>query len=680
MLLFPALFIVDQSPKLDSNGLWGYVSASVQTPPEQFGYGVSLYSSAWPLIEQPIRDFQIGLASTWIMPDNRLVNTPLVPHGTLARDSMPERGPSFRDVFQTIEGGLGFWASNRFWSSTARFRMNGTPDGYNHEISSPGWEFGGHSQDVDAPALPGDQMGIAQLSAHVLVPPDGVTLRKDTCGELFGYAWMALPLIPAKTTPVPTGNQSWTMFLNTQNFKGPVAFYVPGTWSRMSRNYPPAVGRGLDARPGIASSGAIEINTVPRLVSQDSKGDTYSRIPRLQFPADKNGRTVLMHNLTVYSKEALFDQIEAWIAGGQAPSGKFAAKGAFLPTVKANPFQIHQGQHHQLIEGSDKWVQTTNIDATTFGLQWKPALLTSWKSDVRKQDGLVDAFHPLRGCQLALSRAPYLSPPRERSVRNEPGERANPRTKKSTSVLNSPAVCLTKPYCVWKGVIPEYTRFSGGHLTAISPGEVPSETGLQTAKFLSADQSHSYTSPIGRVEQFGAILTAPNNRRWLLTSASTDPNLSPPRERSVSPEERGRTGREGFRSAPEKVSLINLGIKTEQMSILIAPTSPDDVWHKPGPKAGPFTARLADGSVVTYYWYRFIDQPSLQDANLSDSEKLRLQALAEKIQANWTTKKEYMAPPKIGKLASLDPALLVTPPKGLEIGYVPIATRQSPSQ
>jgi hypothetical protein len=30
----------------------------------------------------------------------------------------------------------------------------------------------------------------------------------------------------------------------------------------------------------------------------------------------------------------------------------------------------------------------------------------------------------------------------------------------------------------------------------------------------------------------------------------------------------------------------------------------------------------------------------------------------------------------VGKLAELDPALFVTPPKGMEIGYVPIVTRQ----
>lgn len=34
------------------------------------------------------------------------------------------------------------------------------------------------------------------------------------------------------------------------------------------------------------------------------------------------------------------------------------------------------------------------------------------------------------------------------------------------------------------------------------------------------------------------------------------------------------------------------------------------------------------------------------------------------------------APPTIGKLADLDPAVILAPPKGFEIGYVPIATRQ----
>jgi hypothetical protein len=35
-----------------------------------------------------------------------------------------------------------------------------------------------------------------------------------------------------------------------------------------------------------------------------------------------------------------------------------------------------------------------------------------------------------------------------------------------------------------------------------------------------------------------------------------------------------------------------------------------------------------------------------------------------------------MPPPTRGTLVALDPALRVTPPKGLEVGYVPIVTGQ----
>ncbi len=97
-----------------------------------------------------------------------------------------------------------------------------------------------------------------------------------------------------------------------------------------------------------------------------------------------------------------------------------------------------------------------------------------------------------------------------------------------------------------------------------------------------------------------------------------------------------------------------------------SPEAGDDCWHKPGPKAGPFRARLSDGSVVTYYWYRFIDQPALQDADLSGAEKQRLQAIVEKIHAAWTPRKEYMPPPGTGTVAMLDPALLVQPPPGMD--------------
>lgn len=526
-LLFAALG-QDSGPQLKDEGLHGYINASVESPPEEFGYGVSLYSTAWPLLQRPVRGFQIGLASTWILPDNRDVTEPLVPPGTVARDSMPERGPSFWTVFQTIEGGLGFWTSNRYFAPTAKFRMNGSVDGYNHEVSTSGWDFYGRP-------LPGEWMGIAQLSPRLLVPPDGLTLAGDSCGEVFGYAWMALPLIGPREKPVKTGDQSWTLFLNTETFRGPVAFYLPSIWSKMSERHPAAVGRGLDALRGVADSGAIEIGSVPELVSQPFGGDTYHRIPQLQFPVDKDGHTTLMHKMAVYSKKAMWEQVEAWMQGGPMPSGKFAAEGTMVPKIKANPIVVTQGGRHKASGVSD-WVETCALDEHTFGLKWNADRLLPWKGGVSK------------------------------------------------------------------GLFPAYFRHREGEVVAIPDSAVPPETKLKSASFPSPNTTRSYT-----------------------------------------PSEDGK-----------------------------------GVWKTPGPSSGPMTAKLVDGSVVTYYWYKFIDQPAMQNAGLDAAQRAKLQALVEKMHQNWTSDKQYMAPPARGKLCSLDPAQLVKPPKGLEVGYVPVAYRQDP--
>jgi hypothetical protein len=49
------------------------------------------------------------------------------------------------------------------------------------------------------------------------------------------------------------------------------------------------------------------------------------------------------------------------------------------------------------------------------------------------------------------------------------------------------------------------------------------------------------------------------------------------------------------------------------------------------------------------------------------------------LHAAWPIDRDYMAPPSHGKLASFDPALLVTPPAGFEVGYVPIVITRARS-
>jgi len=130
---------------------------------------------------------------------------------------------------------------------------------------------------------------------------------------------------------------------------------------------------------------------------------------------------------------------------------------------------------------------------------------------------------------------------------------------------------------------------------------------------------------------------------------------------------------------PKETGLQKLLFKNTDSNPPRIYTTPDDknsCWKTPGPVAGPFKVKLGDGSTLTYYWYRFADQPALLNADLSNAEREAMQKKVEKLQRSWTKDKEYLPPPTVGKLADIDPALIVTPPRGLEFGYVPIVTRQ----
>ena len=510
--------------KEHSRGLHGYISYNADRPADQsdYSYGMGFYSAVWPLITQPIADFQIGLAGAWVTPDNSdNKDKPLAPIGTLARDNWPNRGPTWSSVFQTLEGGLGYWAGNRFRYGPPKFSMNATPQCYDYEVGSPGWSFF-----YDTEALPDNRLGIAQLSNRLLIPPDALPFQDNPNGKFLGYTYMALPFTdPTKGDP-PTGDQSWTCFLSAANFKGPIAYYIPETWSKIGKlfNYDFIYGRGLDARPGHMGGGAMEINTVPCFESQDEKGVTYSKIPQLQFPVDKQGRTMLVQDVVYYSKAALYETFKAWRDGGALCSGRFDEKGAWKSklTTKTPGYD----QAGKKINGVEKIFDTKVYNDNVWGLKWV--------------DSKTDKF----------------------------------------------------------GNFPRYFRHEGDQLVAIPASEVPAKTNLLNKEFVLAKPGEPYTSP-----------------------------------------EKG-------------------------------------AWTNPGAAAGPYKVKLIDGSVVTYSWYRFVDQPSFQQYNWNKAQKDKLQAFIEKVHAQWPIDRDYMAPPTMGELVALDPALLVNPPKGMQVGYVPIVTHQ----
>ncbi len=508
-------------------GLHGYIGYSASRPQDraQYSAGMGFYAAVWPLIDKPIANFQIGLPSAWITPNNAdNKDKPLAPIGTHARDHWPERGPTYGSVFQTVEGGLGYWARNHFRYGPPKFSMNATPQCYDYEVGSPGWSFF-----YDNEALPDKRLGIAQLSNRLLIPPDALPFEGNPNGKFLGYTYMALPFTKPTTGDPPTGDQAWTCFLSAANFKGPMAYYIPETWSKIGKlfNYPFIYGRGLDARPGNMGGGAMEINTVPRFDSTDANGVVYSKLPNLQFPVDDQGRTLLVQDVTYYSKAALYDAFKAWRDGGPSCSGRFNEKGGWKSTLTTRTTRFDQDG--KILVGVEE-VFDTKMYGNVWGLKWF--------------DGTKSRF----------------------------------------------------------GKFPQYYKHVGDKRVAISAKDVPRETNLHAKEFKLADRGVPYTSPSS-----GA-------------------------------------------------------------------------WTHPGPKSKPYTVELTDRSIVTYAWYRFVDQPSFQQYKWSDAKKARLQAFVEKIHRHWPINRDYMAAPSSGELAALDPALLVTAPVGMEVGYVPIVTHQEDAQ
>ena len=104
------------------------------------------------------------------------------------------------------------------------------------------------------------------------------------------------------------------------------------------------------------------------------------------------------------------------------------------------------------------------------------------------------------------------------------------------------------------------------------------------------------------------------------------------------------------------------------------PEEPDSCWKKPGPVAGPFRARWRRQR-GQYYG---IVLPINLRCSMRVSPKTIASSSRSSREVHRTSPKDrdYLAPPTVGTLCDLDPALLVTPPKGKEVGYVPIATRQ----
>ncbi len=424
----------DPSPQ--KSEMAGYLMVPHEKVDKAYNAGFSVYVAAWPLLKNyPGSEFQTGLFGTWMFAQHE--------------GKKPEK------MYSDIEGGLGWWRDTRFATETPKFIMGGVALNFSEWANGPG---AGKGRDW---AKPNGKYAIAQLSNSVLWPPDGLNLKQGTSGELFGYGYLPLPLTPAKKTTagkdVPTGDQCWTLFLNSGNFKGPVSFFVPYFWTKPTVDKPELAGMFLDVRPSEPNK-AIQMETqhVPAYTAKDAKGDTYARVAPTRFPAAADKDAPLIHRVTAYNKAALWDGVAKWFDGGKAVTGEIDPKGAAVHTFQdgkgGSSWQIYppgtpREKKVPLAWGS--FATPTALDEHTYGYKWAKdtvmkdgAVVTlpeyyklekdakdkeKWvvvaAKDVPADTGLAKVEFPKR---LAGDRTPYITPDAKESSWKKPGPVAGP--------------------------------------------------------------------------------------------------------------------------------------------------------------------------------------------------------------------------------------------------------------
>lgn len=284
---------------------------------QTFGSGYTMYSAAWPIFKNypGPEDFQMGLAGCWLT--------------TQRTGNEPDQ------FYTTIEGGLGWWHDTRFGTRVPKFIMGGVSYNFHAWANGPGAGRSNLLPDGQRDwSSPGGKYGVAQLSNRLLWAPDGLNLAQSLNGEMLGYGYIPLPLTePMQQTngmDVKTGNQCWTLFLNTTNFKGPATFFLPTFWTEPTLNDPSLEGLFLDSRPSDPNIGfGIEHAQSPALISEDDDGNSYAKIERLQFPASNEDNSMLLSQISVYSPNALWNELESWFDGGTAVEPGVISSGTY---------------------------------------------------------------------------------------------------------------------------------------------------------------------------------------------------------------------------------------------------------------------------------------------------------------------------------------------------------------
>ena len=336
---------ISASDALQGGGF--YVGAGLQTPvPESFGSGFGWYSTLWALTATRVDNLSLGLSSTWIIPNNKTVSASTAQKlcdtstaEAIKNDaSNPNNGTFGLLLMQSIEGSLGWWNGQKFSTAYPKYMPNVTQNCYTTQLATPGWGFFKETPTAR------EQTGLIQISNQILMPPDGMVFQRDDSAPQLGVTWHSLNLPRFDHAfGSQAGNNSWTLFMNSSNFKGPLVFVAPQFWVDGSISNPLQKNLTLDVKSGYSTGGiASEWNSTPYYRYVDSTGKIYTKIPELQFPVDSNGDFSIGRDFRAYSSKAISSSLKSALIGtGNLPTA-LTNQEIYAGKLVANSPKIYQ--------------------------------------------------------------------------------------------------------------------------------------------------------------------------------------------------------------------------------------------------------------------------------------------------------------------------------------------------
>lgn len=604
-------------------------------------YGISQYLRIWDELDTRPPP-QAGVWGQWIQPHA------MHPYFTL----------------QSIEGGL-FSDDKVGRSKYPKYMASGQSHLYSGDSTQFGWGF--YEKRVSC-----EYLGGIQIANKLLYPPNLLAFDEDQeehvddGGLFFGHGWIAMPMIGGKTREnwttggtddvrdVNSGKLTWTFFVDAKNFSGPLHAYVPEFWYRRLNKF-----------------NALEI--LNEYWEEGESTDTEFLNKVKDYFADK-------------ISEAEFESLvkeQSWYADGVEDFDEDVG-GSYIVRAKDslafNPVPgVAIGAERDPSIGLTYEDESGTMYLKTFlpkipdKNNIEPFFLSGRTYGVEHYNNFIEFFNSEDIPTVNFETTSYTTAFDPSKIDGEPGP--------DTIAFDEEE----EEDNWWKKT--EIKDANGNPIPNKHSFNMSVDTMFETAD-RGSNVYWDWKNETDRMfNEYYKVTPSDNPEDYIFERVSEDVVPEKLKSYRYGNIERATSYMPHVKTSDDE-SLI-ASIKSDMKEIFDADLDYMDYScrvcdESNGCDSTVYTAELDDGSKVDYRWYKFKDQPTFiqlkkEFPDIYTDEYLEsLQEKIEHIHANWQDSKDFLSRPSSAQtynvnLVEIDNELILEPPAGKEIGWVPVA-------